>query len=55
MTSVAKTLLATLAALAVLSACTKEGTYPISGEECGPDDPVKTLEGADCYVPPAGI
>ena len=40
----------------LLSACENTGeTYPVSGEQCGPEDPVKTLDAADCNVPPAGI
>lgn len=35
-------LLATL----FLSACEDPNRYPVSGEECGPDDPVKTLDGS---------
>jgi hypothetical protein len=34
-----------------LTACENTGTYPISGEECGPNDPVQTLDAADCAVP----
>lgn len=45
-----------LASSLVLAACEKEAeTYPISGEECGPEDPVKTLDAEDCFVPPAGV
>ncbi|WP_165689332.1 hypothetical protein [Yoonia rosea] len=38
----------------LLANCTQEGTYPLSGEECGPDDPVLTLDAADCMAPIAG-
>lgn len=31
-----------------LIGCEEQDTYPITGEECGPDDPVKTLDAADC-------
>ncbi|MEX0350040.1 MAG: hypothetical protein AB3N15_11505 [Paracoccaceae bacterium] len=55
MTPLAKSLLAAVAALALLGACTKEGTYPVSGDQCGPEDPVQTLDAADCYIPPAGV
>ncbi|WP_170427638.1 hypothetical protein [Ruegeria arenilitoris] len=42
-------------AVAFLSACEKDtNTYPITGEQCGPDDPVKTLDAEDCFIPPAG-
>ncbi len=39
-----------LAAILALSACTDPKHYPISGEECGPDDPVLDLDAsiADC-------
>lgn len=43
------TWMALTALVALLSACAPAaGTYPISGEECGPDDPVKTLDASDC-------
>ncbi len=45
-----------LAAAAVLSACEKSTeTYPVTGEQCGPNDPVKKLDADDCFVPPAGV
>ncbi|SEP27050.1 hypothetical protein SAMN04490248_1633 [Salinihabitans flavidus] len=28
-----------------LSACEDPNRYPVSGEECSPDDPVKTIDG----------
>ncbi len=34
-----------------LSACADTGTYPISGDQCGPSDPVQTLDASDCQVP----
>ncbi len=37
----------------ILSACERQNTYPVSGEECGPDDPVKTLDEGDCKPPVA--
>lgn len=34
-----------------LAACTPTPeTYPVSGEECEPGDPVQDLEVADCLV-----
>ncbi len=40
----------------LLTACeNNEETYPVTGEECGPDDPVKKLDAADCLVPPSGV
>jgi len=29
-----------------LSACEDPNRYPVTGEECGPDDPVKTPDGS---------
>ncbi|MGJ8587480.1 MAG: hypothetical protein ACSHXW_04950 [Yoonia sp.] len=37
-----------------LASCAQDGTYPLSGEECGPNDPVLTLDAADCTSPIAG-
>lgn len=31
--------------------CAEPGRYPITGEECKPDDPVKDLSAPDCIVP----
>ncbi|MDJ1008772.1 MAG: hypothetical protein QNJ13_13230 [Paracoccaceae bacterium] len=41
----------TIAALALLAGCTEPDTYPVSGEECAPDDPVQTIEVFECDVP----
>ena len=30
-----------------------DGRYPMSGEPCGPDDPVKTLDANECAPLPA--
>ena len=39
--------------LALLSACTEPQTsYPVSGEQCGPGDPVQTVDASFC--PPSG-
>lgn len=46
-------LLAFLAA-ALLAACAEEGTYPLSGESCAPDDPVIGMDAGDCAALPAG-
>ncbi|WP_169730805.1 MULTISPECIES: hypothetical protein [Leisingera] len=35
----------------LLAACTAPDTYPISGEECGPSDPVQDLDASDCLTP----
>lgn len=40
-----------LAATLGLSACSGTGTYPLSDDQCGPTDPVKDLDAADCVVP----
>ncbi|PTX56044.1 hypothetical protein C8N43_0694 [Litoreibacter ponti] len=45
--------IACMIALTALSACVTEDRYPVSGEECGPNDPVKDLDAADC-LPPIG-
>ncbi len=37
--------------LGVTAACTDTDTYPITGAECGPEDPVKTIDAANCDVP----
>jgi hypothetical protein len=42
-----------LAAALALSACAETGTYPGSSDQCGPTDPVKDLDAADCVVPGA--
>lgn len=45
--------LATILFLAGLSlgACSTSETYPVSGDQCGPNDPVKELDANDCLVP----
>ena len=40
-----------LIALVFLQACENPQTYPISGEECGPNDPVLDLDARDCLPP----
>lgn len=52
-----KSLAAVLMIAAVfLSACEKSNeTYPVSGEQCGPKDPVQTLNADDCDILPAGV
>lgn len=39
-----------LLALILVASCAAEGRYPLSGEECGPNDPVLDLDAADCTV-----
>lgn len=51
MTPVRIILLALINLSLLLAACTEPGTYPVSGEECGPEDPVLELDASDC---PAG-
>jgi hypothetical protein len=34
--------------LLALAACQTPGTYPVSGEECSPNDPVLGLEAPPC-------
>jgi len=43
-----------LFALLLVASCADEGRYPVSGDECGPNDPVLTLDAADCTVPAIG-
>ena len=43
-----------LFALLFIASCAAEDRYPISGAECGPNDPVLTLDAADCTVPTMG-
>ena len=43
-----------LLALLLIASCAQEGHYPVSGDECGPDDPVLTLDAADCTTPAMG-
>lgn len=31
--------------------CAETGQYPVGGDQCGPTDPVKQLDAADCVVP----
>lgn len=38
----------------VLAACTEEGKYPLSGEDCAAGDPVQEMTSADCAALPAG-
>ena len=40
--------IAPLVLLIFLAACEDDKKYPVSGEDCGPDDPVQTLDAADC-------
>lgn len=40
--------------LALLAGCATTETYPVSGEQCGPNDPVQGLDVADC-VPPTSV
>jgi hypothetical protein len=41
--------------LLVMGACENGEKYPISGEDCGPDDPVQSLDAADCVAIPTGV
>ena len=38
-----------------LAACGEPEAYPVSGEECGPGDPVQSLEGIDCAPVVGGV
>lgn len=46
-------LLAMFAGLGIAACTPEENTYPLTGEECGPEDPVQDFGGTDC-LPPAG-
>ncbi len=46
--------LSVLGVAVILSGCTQEGKYPLSGEECKEDDPVLSLDAGDCAAAPAG-
>lgn len=37
-----------------LGACTEEGKYPVSGEECSEGDPVQDIVPPDCATLPSG-
>ena len=41
-------LIAIFGATVLLAACTQTETYPVTGEACGPDDPVKQVDALDC-------
>lgn len=45
-----KTFLAFAAGIALLlsAGCTTPGRYPVSGEKCNPDDPVKKMNAPEC-------
>ena len=45
-------LMVALAVMAFGVASCAPGKYPISGETCGPQDPVKTLDANDCSILP---
>ena len=42
------TVLFSLCLMLGLMGCEQQDTYPISGEDCGPEDPVQTLDASDC-------
>lgn len=39
-----------LIAMIILAGCAQEDRYPITGEECGPNDPVLSLDASDCQI-----
>ncbi|MEO1638309.1 MAG: hypothetical protein AAFU41_03555 [Pseudomonadota bacterium] len=43
--------LAIIMILAAVAGCTDPDHYPISGQECSPDDPVLDMDAADCMPP----
>jgi hypothetical protein len=50
-----KLVLSALAGVVLLlsAGCAKDGRYPLSGEKCSPDDPVKGMDAPPC--PPTGL
>ncbi len=46
-------LVSMLFVMLMLSACTDPKTYPVSGQECGPNDPVKTVDASIGSCPSA--
>ncbi len=40
-----------LLAATLVTGCEQKDQYPISGEECAPEDPVKSLDVSDCVTP----
>ncbi|MGB8812621.1 MAG: hypothetical protein WCC57_05495 [Paracoccaceae bacterium] len=36
-----------------VAGCADPGRYPVSGEECGPNDPVLDMSAPDCGTVPA--
>jgi hypothetical protein len=42
-----------LIALLFIASCADD-RYPVSGDQCGPEDPVLTLDASDCTVPAMG-
>ncbi|HKK86223.1 MAG TPA: hypothetical protein VJ942_11960 [Roseovarius sp.] len=40
-----------VASLLLLTACADEEHYPVSGEECNPDDPVRDMDASDFDCP----
>lgn len=47
-----RSLLVLLGLALFVTACTETQRYPVTGEECGPEDPVKDLSAQQC-VPAA--
>jgi hypothetical protein len=37
----------------LVSGCTQPDAYPVTGEQCGPEDPAKTMDGrvSECMPP----
>ncbi|WP_187393983.1 hypothetical protein [Oceaniovalibus sp. ACAM 378] len=40
-----------LGVFSALAGCTDPDHYPISGQECGPNDPVLDMDASDCVLP----
>ncbi len=41
-----------VAACVIVVGCSPAEKYPLSGEQCGPKDPVLDLDASDCVIAP---
>ena len=42
------TIIVLIGAFAALAGCSDTQHYPVSGQECGPNDPVRDLDAGNC-------
>ena len=47
------TQIALVALTLAVTGCAEPGRYPVSGDECGPNDPVLDMKAPDCGTTPA--